>query len=134
MTSYTPYQPEVSQGTLQAIFEFQTMICLLTGMEIANASLYDGASGLAEAVLMAERVNRGKRVVMSSAVHPEYRQVVQTYLTGSELEIVEVPFGADGKTDVKAMQALVTDDTAAVVLQSPNFSAWWKSIRNWAHF
>lgn len=121
MTCYTPYQPEVSQGTLQAIFEFQTFIGLLTGMSLANASLYDGASALAEAVLMAHRVQGGNEVVMSAAVHPEYRQVVGTYLRGSDVQVIDVPWQANGQSDIAALQANVTDATCCVVLQSPNF-------------
>ena len=120
-TCYTPYQPEVSQGTLQAIFEFQTFIGLLTGMGLANASLYDGASALAEAVLMAHRVQGGNEVVLSAAVHPEYRQVVATYLRGSEIKIIDVPWQANGQSDTATLQAKVTDATCAVVVQSPNF-------------
>ncbi len=120
-TSYTPYQPEVSQGTLQAIFEFQTMIAMLTGMDIANASMYDGASALAEAVIMAERVTRKREILISRAVHPEYRQVVETYTRANEIELVEMPFSADGKTDVDSIVARLNDQTAAVVLQSPNY-------------
>ncbi len=120
-TSYTPYQPEVSQGTLQAIFEFQTMIAMLTGMDIANASMYDGASALAEAVIMAERVTRKREILISRAVHPEYRQVVETYTRSNEIEIVEIPFSANGKTDVDFIVDRLSDQTAAVVLQSPNY-------------
>ncbi|QPJ62237.1 MAG: aminomethyl-transferring glycine dehydrogenase subunit GcvPA [Candidatus Nitronauta litoralis] len=120
-TCYTPYQPEVSQGTLQAVFEFQTFISLLTGMGIANASMYDGATALAEAVLMAHRVAGGNEVVMSDAVHPEYRQVVETYLHGSDVNIIRVPWNSNGQSDLVAMQNKVTDSTCAVVVQSPNF-------------
>jgi len=120
-TSYTPYQPEVSQGTLQAIFEFQTMIAMLTGMDIANASMYDGASALAEAVIMAERVTRKREILISRAVHPEYRQVVETYTRANQIELVEMPFSANGKTDVDSIVARLNDQTAAVVLQSPNY-------------
>jgi glycine dehydrogenase subunit 1 len=120
-TSYTPYQPEVSQGTLQAIFEFQTMIAMLTGMDIANASMYDGASALAEAVIMAERVTRKREILISRAVHPEYRQVVETYTRANEIELIEMPFSANGKTDVDSIVARLNDQTAAVVLQSPNY-------------
>ncbi|MDA0691321.1 MAG: aminomethyl-transferring glycine dehydrogenase subunit GcvPA [Nitrospinae bacterium] len=120
-TSYTPYQPEVSQGTLQAIFEFQTMIAMLTGMDIANASMYDGASALAEAVIMASRLNNKNEILISRAVHPEYRQVVTTYTQGNPIELVEIPFATSGKTDVDSIKNLLTDQTSAVVLQSPNF-------------
>lgn len=120
-TSYTPYQPEVSQGTLQAIFEFQTMIAMLTGMDAANASMYDGASALAEAAVMASRINGKNQILISRAVHPEYRQVVDTYTRGNQIEQVEIPFAADGKTDVESIQDRLTDQTSAVVLQSPNY-------------
>lgn len=120
-TSYTPYQPEVSQGTLQAIFEFQTMVCLLTGMEIANASMYDGASALAEAVIMANRINRRNEFLVSSAIHPEYRSVVDTYARGSKFDLKEVPYTAEGGTDFEFILKNLTENTAAVVIQSPNF-------------
>ncbi len=120
-TSYTPYQPEVSQGTLQAIYEFQTMICLLTGMEIANASMYDGASALAEAVLMANRINRRSEFLVSRAVHPEYRIVVETYTRGSKFDLKEIPYTLEGRTDLEFISQNLTENTAAVVLQSPNF-------------
>ena len=120
-TSYTPYQPEVSQGTLQAIYEFQTMICLLTGMEIANASMYDGASSLAEAVVMSNRVNRRTEFLVSRGVHPEYRKVAETYTRGSNFDLKEIPFDEKGKTDVSAIIEKLSDNTSAVVLQSPNF-------------
>lgn len=121
LTSYTPYQPEVSQGTLQAIFEFQSFVCMLTGMEIANASVYDGASSLAEAVLMAHRVNDRSEVLMSRTVHPEYRQVVETYTRGIDFKITEVPYQENGQTDLDFIRENVTDDTSSVVIQSPNF-------------
>jgi glycine cleavage system P protein (glycine dehydrogenase) subunit 1 len=121
LTSYTPYQPEVSQGTLQAIFEFQSFVCMLTGMEIANASVYDGASSLAEAVLMAHRVNNRCEVLMSRTVHPEYRQVVETYTRGIDFNITEVPYQENGQTDLDFIRENVTDDTSSVVIQSPNF-------------
>ena len=120
-TSYTPYQPEVSQGTLQAIFEFQTMVCLLTGMEIANASMYDGASTLAEAVIMANRINRRNEFLVSSAIHPEYRSVVETYTRGSKFDLQEVPYTAEGGTDLEFILKNLTENTSAVVIQSPNF-------------
>src|SRR3982751_2265447 len=91
-TAYTPYQPEISQGTLQAIFEFQTLVCQLTGMDIANASMYDGSTAMAEAVLMAERVTRRQRVLASAAVHPEYMDVVRTYVQHAGIELVRLDF------------------------------------------
>ena len=119
VTSYTPYQPEMSQGTLQAIYEYQTLTARLLGMEVANASMYDGASALAEALLMALRITKGKRVAVSRAVHPLYRRVVQTYLKPTGFEIVELPFQEDGRTDVSPLKDL--HDLAAVAVQSPNF-------------
>src|SRR5262252_1901535 len=122
LTAYTPYQPEVSQGTLQSIFEFQTHICLLTGLEVANASLYEGASALVEALLMAERLSRGRtKAVLSAGIHPEYRETVRTYFSNLGLEIVEVPLGPDGATDAGALASAVDDKTFAVAVQSPNF-------------
>ncbi|MDF1580776.1 MAG: aminomethyl-transferring glycine dehydrogenase subunit GcvPA [Desulfuromonadales bacterium] len=121
-TAYTPYQPEISQGTLQAIFEYQTLICQLTGMDVANASLYDGASACAEAVLMAVRAARQRRkVLLSGALHPEYRETVRTYCQYLEIELVEVPFGADGITDRERLTELLDAETAAVVVGYPNF-------------
>ncbi len=121
LTSYTPYQPEVSQGTLQAIFEFQSFVCMLTGMEIANASIYDGASSLAEAVLMAHRVNHRHEMLIARTVHPEYRQVVATYTRGIDFKITEAPYQENGQTDLEYIKQHVTDDTSSVVIQSPNF-------------
>jgi glycine dehydrogenase subunit 1 len=122
LTSYTPYQPEVSQGTLQSIFEFQTHLCLLTGLEVANASLYEGASALVESLLMAERLSKGrKRAVLSEGIHPEYRETARTYFSNLGLEIVEVPLGSDGVTDSAALAAAVDTSTFAVAVQSPNF-------------
>jgi glycine dehydrogenase subunit 1 len=118
-TAYTPYQAEISQGTLQAIFEWQTMICELTGLEATNASLYDGASALAEAVLMAMRTTRRSRVVLSAGVHPHHRQVVHSYLSGVGAEIVELGRAADGRS--APLEDVVDDATACVVLQQPNF-------------
>src|SRR5689334_13539468 len=120
-TAYTPYQPEISQGTLQTIFEFQTLVCQLTGMEVANASMYDGSTALAEAVLMAERVTRRSKAIASASVHPQYLEVVNTYLqhAGIHLEVT----GCDEKTGQSgaALAAAVDDQTAALVVQSPNF-------------
>ncbi|MBX3291167.1 MAG: aminomethyl-transferring glycine dehydrogenase subunit GcvPA [Acidobacteria bacterium] len=118
-TSYTPYQPEISQGTLQYIFEFQTLICQLTGMEVANASMYDGSTAMAEAYLMAQRVTRRNKIVVATSVHPEYREVARTYTQHGEAEIVEVPF--DEATGRLADLSALDDKTAALVVQSPNF-------------
>ncbi|BDG08114.1 aminomethyl-transferring glycine dehydrogenase subunit GcvPA [Anaeromyxobacter paludicola] len=120
-TAYTPYQPEISQGTLQALFEWQTFVCLLTGLEVANASMYDGATAMAEAALMATRVTGRSKVVVSAAVHPEYRKVLATYLRSSGDRIVTVPYGADGRTDLAALKAAVDQETAAVLVGYPNF-------------
>ena len=121
LTSYTPYQAEISQGTLQAIFEFQTLICQLTGQEVANASVYDGSTALTEAVLMAERLTKRRRVLVARSVHPEYRQVLQTYGRHLGLEIAEVPFTASGQVDPAAVGPDALADAAALVVQSPNF-------------
>ena len=120
-TAYTPYQPEVSQGTLQALFEWQTFVCLLTGLEVANASMYDGASATAEAALMATRLTDRKKIVVSAAIHPEYRHVMRTYLASTGDEIVTVPYGEDGRTNLAALARAVDGDTAAVVVGYPNF-------------
>jgi glycine dehydrogenase subunit 1 len=121
-TAYTPYQPEISQGTLQAIFEYQTLMCQLTGMDVSNASMYDGASSLAEAVLMANRITRRKKVLLSQAIHPEYRRVIQTYMAPDQQEIVLIPYQKDeGRTDEKILSDLLKEEVSAVVLQSPNF-------------
>jgi len=122
LTSYTPYQAEITQGTLQAIFEFQTMIAELTGMDVANASMYDGSTGAAEAVLMAMRVTGRQKAVVASTVHPEYREVLQTYLRYRDLPTAEIGYVADtGRIDLKALDAAVTEETAGVLVQSPNF-------------
>lgn len=121
-TAYTPYQPELSQGTLQAIFEYQTLLCQLTAMDVSNASLYDGASAVAEAVLMAKRITGREKVLLSSALHPEYRETVNTYLVGTGDHITEVAFDSvKGSTTVGAVTAALTDDTACLVVQHPNF-------------
>jgi glycine dehydrogenase subunit 1 len=121
LTSYTPYQAEISQGTLQAIFEFQTLMCQLTGQDVANASMYDGSTATTEAVLMAERLTGRQRVLIARSVHPEYRDVLKTYAKNSGLRIEEIPFSSRGTVDVKALQGALKDDVAAVVAQSPNF-------------
>lgn len=120
-TAYTPYQPEISQGTLQAIFEFQTLVCQLTGMEIANASMYDGSTAMAEAVLMAERVTRRSKVIVSSAIHPQYLEVAHTYVQHAGIDLQRAEFDPDsGQTPRTAFDA-IDDQTAAIVVQSPNF-------------
>src|SRR5229473_1179369 len=121
LTSYTPYQAEIAQGTLQAIFEFQTLMCQLTGQEVANASMYDGSTAATEAVLMAERVTGRQRVLVARSVHPEYRAVLKTYAKNSGLRVEEIPFTTSGTVDAKALQVGLKEDVAAVVVQSPNF-------------
>ena len=122
-TSYTPYQPEVSQGTLQAMYEFQTLVCQLTGMEVANAGVYDGASAAAEAVLMARRIQDGRRrVFVSRALHPQYRQVIATFLRNLvDVELVEVPFTASGATDAEFLARSLDDKAVCAVVGYPNF-------------
>jgi len=120
-TTYTPYQAEASQGTLQATYEFQTMITLLTGLDVANASLYDGATALAEAVKMAVAQTNRKNVVVAGALHPEYAQVLQTYSEAQDYEILRVGPGRDGRVDSTRLAAAITETSAAVVLQQPNF-------------
>jgi glycine dehydrogenase subunit 1 len=118
-TAYTPYQPEIAQGTLQALFEWQTFVTLLTGLDVSNASLYDGATATAEAALMATRVTDRSRVVVSAAVHPAWRATLATYLASTGDEIVTVPFGADGRTDLAALSR-AADGAAAVIIGWPN--------------
>jgi glycine dehydrogenase subunit 1 len=121
LTSYTPYQAEITQGTLQAIFEFQTMICELTGMDIANASMYDGSTGAAEAVMMAVRITGRDGVLVARTVHPEYREVMHTYAQHQGHDAREVGYGQDGRIDLAALEKAVTDEIACVLVQSPNF-------------
>jgi len=118
-TSYTPYQPEISQGTLQAIYEYQTLVARLLGLEVSNASLYDGGSALAEALLMAVRITGRKRVAVARAVHPLYRRVVATYFQSTDIETLELPYDATGRTDLGQLDTL--GDLAAIAVQSPNF-------------
>lgn len=119
LTAYTPYQPEMAQGTLQGVFEYQTLTARLLGTDIANASMYDGASALAEALLMALRLRKKKRrVAVSAAVHPHYRAVVDAYFRPTEFEVVVLPYGEDGRTDLTAIDQ---GEYAAIALQSPNF-------------
>ena len=121
LTSYTPYQAEISQGTLQAVFEFQTFICQLTGMEISNASMYDGSSALAEAVLMARRISGRRRILLARTVHPEYRAVVDTITHHQDLTIQTVGHGGNGCLDLGELETRLGEDVGALVVQSPNF-------------
>ncbi len=130
-TAYTPYQPEISQGTLQAMFEYQSMVCQLTGMDVSNASHYDGATSLAEGVLLALNATKGnrKKVLISPAVHPQYRQVVRTYLQGTGVSIV----GDESlKAEISDQKSLLDDHTAALVLQNPNFFGQFEDVKGLA--
>lgn len=120
-TAYTPYQAELAQGTLQAMFEFQTLMTQLTGQEVSNASLYDGSTATTEAVLMALRVTRRHRVALARTLHPEYRQTLQTYVQNQDVELSEVHYAASGRLDTAQLESIVDAQTAAVVVQSPNF-------------
>ncbi|MBM4438390.1 MAG: glycine dehydrogenase, partial [Actinobacteria bacterium] len=124
-TAYTPYQPEMAQGTLQAIYEFQTVICSLTAMDVANASLYDGASALAEAVLMCRGITRRSRVIVADTVHPAYRDVARTYTQALDVQIDVVRSwrgaGAKLTADLDALAAAIDDSTSCVVVQRPDF-------------
>lgn len=120
LTAYTPYQPEIAQGTLQGLFEYQTLTARLLGMDVANASIYDGASALAEALLMGLRIaKKKKKVAISKAVHPHYREVARTYLHPTQYELIELPYGEDGRTDLSGLSEI--EGLAAVAVQSPNF-------------
>jgi len=122
LTSYTPYQPEVSQGTLQSIFEYQTHQCLLTGLDVANASLYDGSTALCEAMLLAERVVKNRtKIIIGKSIHPQYTETVRTYIQNLGYEIVEVGWTDEGRVDLDALRAACTNDVFAVAVQSPNF-------------
>jgi glycine dehydrogenase subunit 1 len=119
-TAYTPYQAEMSQGILQAIFEYQTMICELTGMDVSNASVYDGAEALAEAAIICLNKTRRDEIIISKAVHPEYRVTVKTYLNARDKKLVEIDL-KDGKTDLEKLKEALDENTAGVLVQSPNF-------------
>ena len=121
LTPYTPYQPEVAQGTLQALYEYQTLICLLTDMEVSNASMYEGASATAEAALMAHRITGRSEVVMARAVHPEYRAVTRTYASQLGISFREVAFTEAGVTDIGQVRKMLSERVSCLVVQSPNF-------------
>src|ERR1700746_3889272 len=121
LTAYTPYQAEISQGTLQAIFEFQTMICELTGMEVANASMYDGSTAAAEAAMMAVRVTGRTSVVVAKSLHPEYREVLATYAHHQGMPLATIGYADSGRVDLKELERTITPETACVLIQSPNF-------------
>ena len=120
-TSYTPYQPEIAQGTLQSIFEFQTMICELTGMDVANASMYDGSTGAAEALMMACRVTGRSTTIVAKTVHPESREVITTYSRHQGMPVSNVGYGKNGRVDLAELDKAIDDQTAGVLIQSPNF-------------
>ncbi len=120
LTAYTPYQPEISQGVLQVIYEYQTMVCELTGMDISNASMYEGASAMAESAAMVVSQTRRKKVVVAASVHPNYRRVLQTYMHGIGVEVIEAPL-VGCELDLNRLQELVTDKVAGVIVQMPNF-------------
>ncbi|MBN2089958.1 aminomethyl-transferring glycine dehydrogenase subunit GcvPA [candidate division KSB1 bacterium] len=126
-TSYTPYQPEVSQGTLQAIYEYQTAICEITGMDVANASMYDGGSALAEGALMAINETQREQIIVSQGVHPHYRQIIKTYCHGQGIEIIEIPLG-NGITDLEILKSRISDQTAGVLIQHPNFLGYLEDV------
>lgn len=129
ISPYTPYQPELSQGTLQIIFEFQTLICQLTGMDIANASLYDGASGAAEAVLMADRLKGKSKVLAARTLHPQYRRTIETYTKNLGIRIEEIEYAESGQVDFEELKKHLDKQTTAVVFQSPNFMGIIEDIR-----
>src|SRR6201982_2346274 len=121
LTAYTPYQAEISQGTLQSIFEFQTMICELSGMEVANASMYDGSTGAAEVVMMAVRLTGRRSVVVARSLHPEYCEVLANYATHQGIPLATVGFTDNGRINLKELEQSITPETACVLIQSPNF-------------
>src|SRR5258706_591532 len=122
LTSYTPYQAEIAQGTLTTIFEFQTMICQLTGMEVANASMYDGSSAVPEAAMMALRITGRDRILVARTVHPEYREVLLTYAQHQGMPVNECGYAKEaGTLDIADLESKIDNQTAAVIIQSPNF-------------
>ncbi|HPF04488.1 MAG TPA: aminomethyl-transferring glycine dehydrogenase subunit GcvPA [Spirochaetota bacterium] len=130
-TSYTPYQPEVSQGTLAAIYEFQTMISSLTGLDITNASMYDGATSLAEAAMMGIRTNGRRKVIISRGVHPDYRKVLNTYAWAGDFDVIEIPL-LKGLTDLEKLQELIDENTSSIIIQSPNFLGNIEDVRSYS--
>lgn len=128
LTAYTPYQPEISQGVLQAIYEYQSLVCELTGMDLSNASMYDGASAMAEAAGMVVSQTGRKKVVVARSVHPEYRRTVQTYMNGIGVEVIEAPI-KNGVVDVEQLETLITDEVAGVFIQQPNFLGHLEPVR-----
>jgi glycine dehydrogenase subunit 1 len=131
-TSYTPYQAEISQGLLQATFEYQTMISELTGMDMANASMYDGPTALAEAALVTCAQTRRNKVLVARTMHPEYRAVLATYAAGQSVEVVEIPYGEDGRVDAAHLESLLDADVAGVLVQYPNFYGGIEDLRTLA--
>ena len=133
LTSYTPYQAEISQGTLTSIFEFQTMICQLTGMEVANASMYDGSSAVPEAAMMAVRITRRDKVLISRTVHPEYREVLRSCTRHQGIPVDELAYAKNGRLDLDDLKAKLSDDVAGVIVQNPNFFGLLEQIGEIAH-
>jgi glycine dehydrogenase subunit 1 len=132
-TAYTPYQPEVSQGNLQLMYEFQSMVSELTGMDITNASMYEGGSALAEAVLLAVTYSKRKKVLISSLVNPNYRDVVNTYVENTDIELVEIP-AKDGVTDMEVLSSLIDDSVGCIVMQHPNYLGFFENMEAAAKF
>jgi glycine dehydrogenase subunit 1 len=133
LTSYTPYQAEISQGTLTSIFEFQSMVCQLTGMEVANASMYDGSSAVPEAAMMAVRVTRRNKILIARTVHPEYREVLHTYTQHQGIPVAELAYAKNGRLDLDDLNANLSGDVAAVIVQTPNFFGLLEQIDEIAH-
>ena len=133
LTSYTPYQAEISQGTLTSIFEFQTMVCQLTGMEVANASMYDGSSAVPEAAMMAVRITRRDKILISRTVHPEYREVLQTYTKHQGIPVNEIAYGKNGRLDLDDLKRKLDDGIAAIIIQSPNFFGLLEEVQEISH-
>ncbi len=132
-TAYTPYQPEIAQGTLQSIFEFQTMICELTGMDVANASMYDGSTGAAEALMMAARLTGRHKSIVATSVHPEYREVIATYACYQGMPISTVGYLKNGRVNLDALDQAIDNETAGVLIQSPNFFGTIEDVAAIAH-